>query len=194
MAKMDTKWVVLCSTAVAVVYASGFMTTEGQATTVQPPIHQVATTQPTSQPSRHQTRDGQSNHVQVSNHPSINTQQAGTTHNSSSTQKPASTHQASTTHTATKTVRSKYKDGTYQGVGMNRRGAIQVAVTIKNDKITDVEVSDYEMHYSESDIAGLPQEVLQRQSAEVDNVSGATYSSMAFHDAVQEAISKALNA
>jgi uncharacterized protein with FMN-binding domain len=86
-----------------------------------------------------------------------------------------------------------YKDGTYQGIGMNRRGSIQMSVSIQNDKITDVEIVDFRMHYSESDVVGLPQEVLQSQSAQVNNVSGATYSTEAFQDAVQDALSKALN-
>jgi uncharacterized protein with FMN-binding domain len=86
-----------------------------------------------------------------------------------------------------------YKDGIYQGTGMNRRGSMGAAVTLKNDKITDVEIIDFAMHYSEDDVVGLPQEVLQSQSAQVNNVSGATYSTQAFEDAVQEALSQALN-
>lgn len=86
---------------------------------------------------------------------------------------------------------SVYKDGSYTGTGNNRRGSIEVSVKIKNDKITHVEVSHYAMHYSESDIAGLPPEVVQKQSAQVTNVSGATYSTLAFQEAVQNALSSA---
>jgi uncharacterized protein with FMN-binding domain len=86
-----------------------------------------------------------------------------------------------------------YKDGTYQGSGMNRRGSLGTAVTVKNDKITDVEIINFAMHYSIDDVVGLPQEVLQNQSAQVNNVSGATYSTQAFEDAVQEALSQAQN-
>jgi uncharacterized protein with FMN-binding domain len=49
------------------------------------------------------------------------------------------------------------------------------------------------MHYSERDVVGLPDEVLKNQSAQVDNVSGATYSTQAFQDAVQDALSQAQN-
>jgi uncharacterized protein with FMN-binding domain len=84
-----------------------------------------------------------------------------------------------------------YKDGTYTGTGSNRRGTIETTVTIKNDKITDVVISNFAMHYSESDVVGLPDEVLQNQSAQVMNVSGATYSTQAFEDAIQEALSQA---
>jgi uncharacterized protein with FMN-binding domain len=89
--------------------------------------------------------------------------------------------------------KSLYKDGAYTGMGNNRRGSIEVSVTIRNDKITDVEVSHFAMHYSESDIAGLPSEVVHNQSAQVMNVSGATYSTRAFQDAVQNALSSAQN-
>jgi len=91
-------------------------------------------------------------------------------------------------------VSKLYRDGTYTGMGSNRRGSIQVDVTLKNDKITDVVISGFGMHYSESDVVGLPDEVLQYQSAQVDNVSGATYSTMAFEDAVQNALDQARNA
>ncbi|HEY2422344.1 MAG TPA: FMN-binding protein [Neobacillus sp.] len=50
------------------------------------------------------------------------------------------------------------------------------------------------MHYTESDVVGLPDEVLQKQSAQVMNVSGATYSTQAFQDAVQGALDQAKNA
>lgn len=141
MAKMNKKWVVLCSTAVAAVYAVGYLTTETQASMLQP-----------SQYVQVQSNDGQTNSSQTY---------------------------------------SVYKDGTYTGMGENRRGSIQVAVTIKNDKITDVEISHFAMHYSESDVVGLPEEVLKKQSAQVDNVSGATYSTQAFQDAIQDALSQA---
>ncbi|MDB5083193.1 MAG: FMN-binding protein [Bacilli bacterium] len=90
-------------------------------------------------------------------------------------------------------IKSVYKAGTFTGTGSNRRGSIQVAVTIKNDKITDVTISDFAMHYSEDDVVGMPDEVVQKQSAQVDNVSGATYSTQAFEDAVQDALSQAQN-
>ncbi|WJH32429.1 FMN-binding protein [Paenibacillus sp. CC-CFT747] len=107
-----------------------------------------------------------------------------------------STGSGSTAGKSTKagTIRNTYKDGTFTGMGSNRRGSIQVAVTIKNDKITDVEISRFAMHYSESDVVGLPGEVLQKQSAGVANVSGATYSTEAFRGAVQQALDQARNA
>jgi uncharacterized protein with FMN-binding domain len=153
MKKMDKKWVVLCSTAIAAVYSAGYYTTESQAT-VQPMQHHI-----------------------VSN---------------------LQTNNDSLNGTGKKVVNSQknklYKDGTFTGSGWNRRGSIGVQVTIKNDKIKDVEISDFAMHYSESDVVGLPDEVLKKQNAQVMNVSGATYSTQAFQDAVQEALDQARNA
>ncbi|ULT57668.1 FMN-binding protein [Neobacillus drentensis] len=97
------------------------------------------------------------------------------------------------TKSSSKEVNKLYKDGTFTGTGMNRRGTIAVQVNIKNDQITAVEISDFAMHYSESDVVGLPNEVLQKQSAQVNNVSGATYSTQAFEDAVQDALNQAHN-
>jgi uncharacterized protein with FMN-binding domain len=159
MKKMDKKWILLCSTAVAAVYTAGYVTTETQAATGQPiqPLHHVAT-------------NVQTKHSAILND------------NKGSVSKPTSK------------PKSLYKNGTFTGTGMNRRGSIDVAVTILNDKITHVEISDFAMHYSERDVVGLPDEVLQRQSAQVMNVSGATYSTQAFEDAVQSALDQAQNA
>jgi uncharacterized protein with FMN-binding domain len=146
MAKMNKKWVVLCSTAIAAVYTAGYFSTETQASIPQTPQY-----------SQVQSNGSQTNSVQT---------------NKAKTNK-------------------LYKDGTYTVMGSNRRGSIQVAVTTKNDKITNVEVTNFAMHYSDRDIVGMPEEVIQIQSAKVKNVSGATYSTQAFQDAVQEALSQA---
>src|ERR1700681_4429849 len=83
MAKMNKKWVVLCSTAIAAVYTAGYFSTETQASIQQPqPYNQV------------QSNSSQTNSVQA---------------NKGKTNK-------------------LYKDGTYTGMGSNRRGSIQVAV------------------------------------------------------------------
>ncbi|MFJ7727385.1 FMN-binding protein [Neobacillus sp. NPDC097160] len=148
MKKMDKKWVILCSTAIAAVYTAGFVTTESQANINQPNQHVE---------NRFQTNSSTLNNSNVQ-------------------------------------TNSLYKDGTFTGTGMNRRGSIEVQVTINNDQITDVEISDFAMHYSESDVVGLPDEVLQNQSSQVQNVSGATYSTEAFQDAIQDALDQAQNA
>jgi uncharacterized protein with FMN-binding domain len=52
-------------------------------------------------------------------------------------------------------------------------------------------ISECLTQYSCSWIAALPQQVLDRQSAEVDYVSGATQSANAFYYAVVNALKKA---
>jgi uncharacterized protein with FMN-binding domain len=140
MAKMNKKWVVLCSTAIGAIYASGYFVTATQTSMQQPPSLNQAT------------------------------MAAGSS-----------------------TTKSQYKNGTFSGTGSNRRGSIEVAVSIKNDKITDVEISRFAMHYSERDVIGLPEEAVRIQSAQVHNVSGATYSVQAFKDAIKNALSLAQN-
>ncbi|QHW29434.1 FMN-binding protein [Paenibacillus rhizovicinus] len=160
MAKMNKKWVVLCSTAIAAVYAAGYWTTE-----IDNP-NMLANT------------------AFSSPHVSGSTSETSRTSESATAQVSDSNSQVS----------SKYNDGTYTGMGSNRRGMIQVTVAIKSDRITDVEISDFAMHYSIDDVVGMPDEVLNIQNANVENVSGATYSTRAFSDAVQDALNQALRA
>jgi uncharacterized protein with FMN-binding domain len=85
-----------------------------------------------------------------------------------------------------------YKDGTYTGQGSSRRGDVWVSITVAGSHITDVTITRSTLQYPLRDIAGLPSEVVQRQSAQVDTVSRATYSSQAFRSAVSQALSKAV--
>lgn len=86
----------------------------------------------------------------------------------------------------------KYRDGTYSGQGSNRIGTVQVALVIKSDKITSVQITQCDTHYPESDIDMLPQQVVSRQSDNVDLVSGATLSTENFQNAIQQALQQAL--
>ena len=85
----------------------------------------------------------------------------------------------------------KWKDGTFYGWGSSRHGDIQAAVTIESGHITSATIAQCLTRYSCSVISNLPPEVPQRQSAEVDYVSGATQSANAFYYAVVDALSKA---
>ncbi|MEO7084525.1 MAG: hypothetical protein ABI085_09460 [Gemmatimonadaceae bacterium] len=83
------------------------------------------------------------------------------------------------------------KDGTFTGWGTSRHGDIQATVMIKSGKIFFAAISECMTQYSCSWINALPPEVVARQSADVDYVSGATQSTIAFYRAVLEAMSKA---
>jgi uncharacterized protein with FMN-binding domain len=84
-----------------------------------------------------------------------------------------------------------WKDGTYLGWGTSRHGDIQAAVTIEAGRIASATIAQCLTRYSCSVIDKLPPEVPQRQSADVDYVSGATQSANAFYQAVVEALGKA---
>jgi uncharacterized protein with FMN-binding domain len=84
-----------------------------------------------------------------------------------------------------------YKDGTYTGQGNSRRGGVVVNVVVQSGRIATVTITQSSLQYPLRDIAGLPAQVVQRQSAKVDTVSRATYSSQAFQGAVAQALSKA---
>jgi uncharacterized protein with FMN-binding domain len=83
------------------------------------------------------------------------------------------------------------KDGTYTGQGSSRRGDVWVNVDVQSGRIATVTIMRSTLQYPLRDIAGLPDQVVQRQSAQVDIVSRATYSSQAFRTAVSQALSKA---
>jgi uncharacterized protein with FMN-binding domain len=83
------------------------------------------------------------------------------------------------------------KDGTYTGWGTSRHGDIQAAVEIKAGRIVSAYITQCLTRYSCSRIAAIIPQVVQRQSPEVDYVSGATQSTDAFYYAVVEALSKA---
>jgi uncharacterized protein with FMN-binding domain len=83
------------------------------------------------------------------------------------------------------------KDGVFYGWGTSRHGDIQASVEIKGGRIVGAYISQCLTRYSCSWVSMLPGQVVSRQSAEVDYVSGATQSSNAFYYAVVEALKSA---
>lgn len=87
------------------------------------------------------------------------------------------------------------KDGKYYGEGMGNNGTVEVEVTIKEGKITDIEfikfIDDKEFFDVETDGQQMISKVIEAQSYDVDGISGATYSSNGFLDAVKDALEKA---
>lgn len=87
----------------------------------------------------------------------------------------------------------KYKDGTYYGTGVGFNGNLTVKVTIKNGKITNIEIvktGDGDEYISK--VKGLLKSIYAKQNTNVDTVSGATYSSNGLIEAVSNALSKAV--
>lgn len=92
------------------------------------------------------------------------------------------------------TVASKYKNGVYEGSGTGfRNGTTTVSVTIQNDVITNIKIlsNDDSPRFFNFASSRIISEIKNSQSADVDTVSGATYSSMGIIDAVQNALIKA---
>lgn len=87
-----------------------------------------------------------------------------------------------------------YQDGTYQGSGSGFRGATTtVSVTVSGDKITEITVDSYgddERFFSRA-YSQISQEIISSQSADVDAVSGATFSSNGIMQAVSSALEQA---
>ena len=88
----------------------------------------------------------------------------------------------------------QYKDGTYQGSGTGFRGAVTtVSVTVSGGQISTVKVDSYgdDDRFFNRAYPVISQEILGSQSAEVDAVSGATYSSNGIMQAVADALNQA---
>lgn len=85
----------------------------------------------------------------------------------------------------------RYKDGTFAGWGTSRHGDILASVVIEGGRITSAKIAQCETRWPCSWIEMLPAQVVTRQSAETDYVSGATQSTNAFYYAVVEALAKA---
>jgi uncharacterized protein with FMN-binding domain len=87
--------------------------------------------------------------------------------------------------------KSPYRDGSYSGWGSSRHGDIEATVVIEDGRIASAKITRCLTRYSCSWIAHLPGQVVSRQGADVDYVSGATQSTDAFYYAVVDALSKA---
>ena len=87
-----------------------------------------------------------------------------------------------------------YKDGTYQGEADGFGGMITVEVKIEKGKITGIDVVSAEKEDGAylSMAKDIIPEIIEAQSAEVDTISGATFSSTGIKNASQEALEKAV--
>lgn len=84
-----------------------------------------------------------------------------------------------------------FKDGTYEGRSFKFPGPMKVAVTIKNGKITDIKILKHLAPKKYKDIMGiLINRIIERQSAQIDGITGATISSNALKKAVGDALLK----
>ncbi|WP_300620617.1 FMN-binding protein [uncultured Fusobacterium sp.] len=81
---------------------------------------------------------------------------------------------------------------TVEGSGDGYKGEIKVKVTYKGNKITNIEVIEHEeSNFTKKAMKKIIQEIISKQSTDVDVVSGATYTSEGLKEAVNEAIATA---
>jgi uncharacterized protein with FMN-binding domain len=88
-------------------------------------------------------------------------------------------------------VKKAWKDGTYRSWGRSRHGDMLAFVVIENGRIVHAGVDKCQTRWPCSIVAHLYPQVLQRQSAEVDYVSGATQSANAFYYGIVDALAMA---
>ena len=88
---------------------------------------------------------------------------------------------------------SEYEDGTYEGTAQGFGGPVKVKVTIKDGKITKVKIVSAAKETEEylKKARELTKTIVSRQTADVDVVTGATYSSNGIINTVKNALSKA---
>ena len=87
---------------------------------------------------------------------------------------------------------SAYKDGTYYGTGKGFAGAIKVKVDISGGKIASISiVSTKDGDSYVKSASSLLDTIVEKQSTNVDTVSGATFSSRGIIAAVRSALSQA---
>lgn len=87
----------------------------------------------------------------------------------------------------------KYNEGTFTGTAKGYRSDVSVAVTIKNDKIVNIDILSHNESrgYYEEPIASIPSLIIESQSTDVDSITGSTFTSDAIKNAVEGALQKA---
>src|SRR5690606_235559 len=86
-----------------------------------------------------------------------------------------------------------FKAGTYVGVGKGNNGDVKVEVKFDANSIVSIKVLEHSETAGISDpaIERIPGEIVEKQSIAVDTVSGATNTSKAILEAVEDCIKQA---
>ncbi len=85
---------------------------------------------------------------------------------------------------------AKLNDGTYTGEGTGMKPGLKVSVDVADGKIASVTVTEHEETegYSEPALEQIPGAIVEKNSTDVDAVSGATLTSNAIKEAVNNAL------
>ncbi|MCC7105742.1 MAG: FMN-binding protein [Chloroflexi bacterium] len=195
--KMSRGLVALSSSAIAAVYFAGVLATQGADVSLGTGESTAAAANPVPIVSQAGSSSAPAPSVAFNRSPSTVPASPPTVSPASpSTSVPGSapggpSGSTSSAPSSSASTGAAYRDGTYTGSGTSRRGGFTVAVTIQGGRIANVALTQVTTQYPASRIAALPGQVVARQSAQVDRVSGATYSTQAFQQAVGQALSKA---
>ena len=89
---------------------------------------------------------------------------------------------------------TNYKDGTYTGEADGFGGTIQVEVKIEKNKIAEINVLSAEKEDGAylSMAKDIIPKIIDAQSADIDTISGATFSSTGIKNASEQALEKAV--
>lgn len=85
---------------------------------------------------------------------------------------------------------NKLQDGVYEGEFKHGPVSAAVKVTIKDQKIADIELIKHDTWKGKKAEPVIPQRIIENQSTDVDVVTGATHSSRVIMNAVQKALEK----
>ena len=83
------------------------------------------------------------------------------------------------------------KNGIYEGTAKNGPVKVKVMVEISDQKITDIDLIEHRTWKGGAAEDVIPYRIIEAQSTKVDAVSGATMSSVAIMNAVEDAVQKA---
>jgi Uncharacterized protein conserved in bacteria len=86
--------------------------------------------------------------------------------------------------------RPVFNDGIYEGAGEGKNGELKVEVTVNKGKISGIKIVEHKETPGLSDeiLKKVPEAIIKAQSTEVDNISGATITTKAIKDAVDNAL------
>lgn len=96
---------------------------------------------------------------------------------------------------AEESIEVAYKDGTYTGEAQGFGGPVDVEVIIENGKISEINITSAEKEDGAylSMAEDIIPTIIEAQSADVDTISGATFSSTGIKEAVTQALEEAAN-
>jgi fumarate reductase flavoprotein subunit len=100
-------------------------------------------------------------------------------------------------NTSTNSPEARYKPGTYTSSARGFVSEIEVSTTFSEYEIVGITIVEHNETIARPGIVfaieNIPEYILQKQSVEVDVISGATYTSNAIKEAVKNCILKAMN-